>query len=315
MDLFWIINPDISVKVEPQFLPHSAGKIEETIEILEKLQNETSRKIICIDWTQASSNIEIITDKNFEQTSILLPKWIDWVILDTSKKAELILPVADCAPIIAYHKSWEICGSFHAGYKWVAWEDASDLWIITTMIEWLKSFSNTDDLKDFEFYIWPMIWRKFELPKSYVEPMFARIFKEYNLKSENYFLKHKTDKTKIYLHLRMLIRDILGKLWKNIKLKTHLKQEWSFFDTWITDDWNSEYPSHRLFTNFKTNDEEIKKLYESLNDFTLFLNSSLPGEKSVLSIKNEIKEIRRKIKSKKFEQYKKDYRLATILEN
>jgi len=42
--------------------------------------------------------------------------------------------------------------------------------------------------------------------------MFSRIFKEYNLKPEKYFLKHKTDNTKIYLHLRLLIRDILEKL-------------------------------------------------------------------------------------------------------
>jgi copper oxidase (laccase) domain-containing protein len=313
--ILWITNPDISVKVESNFLPNSAWKRDKTIKILELLQKNEVRRIITIDWTDFTSNIKIITDKNFEETPLLLPSWIDWVILNTTKKAKLVLPVADCAPIIAYHKSWEICGSFHAGYKWVAWEEASDLWIITTMVENLKEVSNSDDLKDFEFYIWPMIWKKFELPKEYVEKIFWRIFKEYNLKQEKYFLKHKTDNTKVYLYLKLLIRDILEKLWKRIRLKTHLQEEPSFFDNENTDNWNSEYPSHRLYTKFQTNDEEVKKLYKELNNFTLYLNSYLPNDRSVLSIKDEIKEIKRKIKSKKFEQYKKDYRLATILEN
>jgi len=306
--ILWITNPDISVHVVPLFLPHSAWEREKTIEILTKLQKEETRKIICIDWTAATSNIKIITDNNFDEASILLPKWIDWVIFNTSEKAKLILPVADCAPIVAYHKTWDICGSFHAGYKWVAWENASDLGIITNMIEELKNVSNSDNLDDFEFYIWPMIWREFELPKSYVEPMFSRIFKEYNLNPNKYFLKHKTDNTKIYLHLRLLIRDILERLWKKIRLKTHLKNEWSFFDNWITDKWNSEYPSHRLYTQFWINDEEIKKLSKKFSNYDLYLQD-------ILETKAKIKEIKRIMRSKNFEQYKKDYRLATILEN
>ena len=314
MTVLWISNPKIWVKIESQFLPHSAWERDKTIKILEDLQTKKKiRKIITIDWTEATSNIEIITDKNFEQTPILLPSWIDWVILDTNKKAELILPVADCAPIIAYHKTWEICGSFHAGYKWVAWEKASDLGIITTMVENLLKVANTNTLDDFDFYIWPMIWRKFELPKEYVEKMFWRIFKEYNLNPKNYFLKHDNDDTKIYLHLKKIIRDILKKRWKNIKLQWVL-WDWSYFDNSKTDDWNSEYPSHRLYTKFQENKKRIEKLYEDLNDFTLYLNS-ISTEKSVFSIKDEIKKISKRIKSKKFEHYRKDYRLATILTN
>ena len=314
MKVLWISNPSISVKVVPQFLPHSAWKRWETIKILEYLQTqEKTRQIIAIDWTKATSNIEIITNETFEKNPILLPSWIDWVILNTTEKAKLILPVADCAPIIAYHKTWKICGSFHAGYKWVAWEEASDLGIITTMVDNLLKVANTNTLDDFDFYIWPMIWRKFELPKEYVEKMFWRIFKEYNLNSKDYFLKHDNDDTKIYLHLRKIIRDILKKLWKNIKLQWVI-WKWSYFDNSKTDDWNSEYPSHRLYTKFQENNKEIEKLYKDLNDFTLYLNS-VSDERSVLSIKDKIKKITRRIKSKKFEHYRKDYRLATILEN
>lgn len=292
---------NVNLELHSHFLPHSASFRDATIEILKERQTHTDNKIICIDWSKYSSNIQIINDENFEESDILLDAWIDWIILDTKKKAEIILPVADCWAIAAYHKSWNIIGLFHAWYKWVAWWE-NDLWIIANLIYELKNVSNSNNLRDFNFYISPMIWDKFELPKEYVEALFNKLFIEYSLDSKKYFLEHDSNSTKVYLHLRMLIKDVFKKYW----IKLSLRWNKSNFDIRKTDSSDSIFPSYRLHSKYKIIQDKLDTFQKN------YLNYSF---QEVVNTKFELSEFKKKELKEKYNNYKLDYRLALILNN
>lgn len=300
---------DIRLNLYSHFLPHSASFRDETIKILEQFESRNlyNSKIIAIDWSEFSSNIITINGENLKSSPILLESWIDWIVLDTKQKAALILPVADCAAIAAYTKTWEITGLFHAWYKWVAWWE-NDLGIITNLIEELKKVSNSENLKDFDFYISPMIWKKFELPKDYAEKLFSKLFKEYNLDSEKYFLEDDSDYKKIYLNLREIIKDIFKKHKINLRIRKSWEKE-SVFDKRDTDSYDSIFPSYRLYSNRKKVQDEIDNIENELKNYI-----NLPFEK-IVEIKGKLLTLRKSIKNEKYDNYKIDYRLALVLKN
>ena len=269
-------NGYIDLSLHSHFLPHSAWIRDKTKLILEWLsENDLTRKLFCIDWSKFTSNIRILTDDWLDSTSILLPSWIDGIISATKQKNEIILPVWDCWAIAAYHKSWEINGLFHAWYKWVAWNSLNDLWIIVSMLDNLKNLSNSNNLEDFNFYLSPMMWWNFELPRDYVTKIFNNLFHEYNLNENKYFLDHKEDKNKIYLNLKQIILDIL----KKNKVRT-LKQVTCSKS--ITNNPTSPFPSYRLHTiakSFEKKSEQFSQWIEpdkyTTQEIKLFLSKKL----------------------------------------
>lgn len=236
------LNNNINLELHSHFLPHSASFRKDTIKILEEIQKNTEQ-IICIDWSAFSTNIESFDDKNIKNADILLQAWIDWIIHSWKKNVKLILPVADCAAISVIHKSGKIHWLFHGWYKWVAW-NIGDLWIIINIINNLRETSNSNSLKDFDFYISPMMWLDFELPKEYVNTLFCYLFKEYNLDSLKYLKKHKYNSEKIYLNLKQLIKDLLKIEWVNLRKQVSFSRK-------ITNSKNSHLPSYRLHSQAK----------------------------------------------------------------
>ena len=233
---------NVNLELHSHFLKHSASFRKQTIDVLENIKSEEGEKIICIDWSEFTSNIAILNDNEVQVSNILLNAWIDWIITNWKAKVKLILPVADCAAIASIHKSWEINWIFHAWYKWVAWNN--DYWIIVNMLKKLRNVSNSENLDDFNFYISPMMWWKFELPIEYVNNLFSQIIEEYNLSSSKYFTKHKDDNTKIYLNLKQIIKDIFQKEWIKLSKQTH-------FDRKKTNTIYNNLPSYRLYSQEK----------------------------------------------------------------
>ncbi len=291
--------------IHSHFLEHPTwGKNWEyrnlTKEVLSELQEKTkNRKIMCLDPSLHTSNIEVFSDpKKFNRAEILLPNWIDGVIMNLKDKFDLIIPVADCGWIAVYNKEKDISWVFHAWYSWVSWNTDWDLGIIANMIQELEKL---DSLKNYNFIMSPMAWGYFELPKAYAKMIFSRVFSHYDLKEEKYFKPHREDKTKIYLDLKQIILDIFRTYWikwNRIKNKTD-KQ---------TNSPDNFYPSFRLYSTLKTIAQKAsEKPFELSQDdqdnyFWLTAWDLNLQEQELLEIGD-------------YTRYLKDYRLALSLRN
>lgn len=285
-------NEHIDLNLHSYFIPHSAWVRNKTEIILKHLQNQDlSKKLLCIDWNDYTSNIEVLTDESIDKTWILLPAWIDGIISTTKRQNEIILPVWDCAAIAAFHKWWEINWLFHAWYKWVAWLAWNDLWMIVSMLEELKNISNSNNLDNFNFYLSPMMWLDFELPRDYVTLMFNKLFNEYNLNENKYFSDHKENSNKIYLNLKQIILDIFKK--NNIKIWKQVKSSTS-----VTNKASSSFPSFRLHS--------IANSIE--NKLIQFKKWEKPSR-----LTNQ--EFELELSGQQFKYLKNDYRLALSLKN
>lgn len=291
-------NKNLELSLHSRLLTHSAWIRESTESILNTRQSENhDRKVICIDGTDFSSNIISVYNSKISNYPLLLPAWIDWVIMQTHKNYELILPVADCAAIWAWNKDSSITWLFHAWYKWVAW-NWENLWIINHMFNELSRL-NSNDLSDFNFYLSPMMWKDFELPLNYVRNLFKKILTEFNLEEEKYFSSHNFDKEKIYLDLKEIILDIFKEFWvKKSKIKSY---SWK-----PTNDPDSIYPSFRLHSIAKT----IQKKSQN-TEFSLDWNNKVFWIEKELLTPQEFE----LIISWKIDKYLTDYRLALILKN
>jgi len=187
---------ECTIKLHSRFFPHSVREREKVIKILETQypkQDGITRFIIV--GSDFSTNIHVVDSSQCDWNDTLLEPWIDWIISNTSKHTQLILPVADCAAIAAVHKSWELNWVFHAWTKWIAWN--GDLGIIHNALEKLKSLWNTDNLDEFKFYISPMMGSYFELNREYASKLFETIFSHYPLEFSDYSKDHREDKSKI----------------------------------------------------------------------------------------------------------------------
>ncbi len=297
-------NTDFVASINSHFFEHPTWWVDwiyrhSSKEVLKALQEKTKeRKVVCLDPSLHTSNIEVFSDiKQLSKHEILLPAWIDWVIMNLKDKFDLIIPVADCATIAVYNKNKDISWVFHAWYAGVSWNTNWDLGIIANMFEELEKL---DSLKNFNFIMSPMAWEYFELPTSYAKMLFWRVFTHYKLDEKNYFTTHREDKTKIYVNLKQIILDIFRTYWvkwNRIKNKTAT----------ATNDPTSLYPSFRLYSILKAiADKSNNKGFElvSDNDPYLWLTDN------ELSLQE--KEL---INSWKTSNYLNDYRLALSLKN
>lgn len=241
--------------------PISFSRQEAKKVLIEKNKN-TGKKLICVDWTNFSDNVKIIEDKFIKNinSALLLPAWIDWVVALTKEKIELALPVWDCWLLVANHKDLKnetkILWNSHLWYKWVisSW-DLEKNWIIENFLKKLKEVSNCKDFNEFDFYLAPMAWANFELPKKYfddfIKPFIEKQNKDinslYSLDPEDFITDSKNfdSEEKVYFNLKALIFYILQYKYNIfIKEKNILKGE-------TTDPKNnlSSFRSHTLAKN------------------------------------------------------------------
>lgn len=207
--------------------PVSASRIDALDTLLEK-NKDSDKKLICVDWTDFTDKVKIIWDEQIKKifSVLLLPSWYDSVIANTKEKVELALPVWDCGLLTAYHKNWSweynILWNAHLGYKWVIADwDLEKNWIIENFLNSLMQEANTKNLDDFEFFLAPMAWNNFELPKKYfyekiapfIEKQNKDIVENYKLSPEDFIKKsdniYNDWEERIYFDLKKLILYIL----------------------------------------------------------------------------------------------------------
>lgn len=181
-------NHTIWLKLHTPYLekPISASREDAENSLLEKNKNSSS-KLICVDGTNFSDEIKIVNDEIIKDINsvLLLPAWFDWIVAKTSSQTELALPVWDCGLLVAFHKDLEnlekIIGNAHLGYKWVIADwDLEKNGIIENFLNSLKNASNSEKLNDFKFFLAPMAWQNFELPKNYFYAKIAPFIEKQN---------------------------------------------------------------------------------------------------------------------------------------
>lgn len=254
----WFWN-NIWWKIENKHFAYPFWVRDKTSNLLKKYSDNIATTLIWIDWTNFSTNIEIISDSEKKELLtndydlIFLEKWIDWAIITwlkdidleivwTKKSIWICLWVWDCASIIWASNDWDTIFNLHWWYKWILWLDNDYNWMIYEFIKKLDEIDLSWD--DISMYISPMAWADFELDKTYIKPLILKFLKNYKkLDLNKYYCDTviKDWKQKWNIDLRTLIVDVLKYHW--IK-----KVNYSHLDT---TNQNNPWPSYRLYANWK----------------------------------------------------------------
>ena len=230
-------NSGVSVSVNWDTFKQSFWKRTKTDDIIDliNISEERNKKVIWINATWHSNNIKTINSKKINLKVNILEKNIDWVIitnLDKYKdKISIVLWVADCAPIAFSDWIGNTIWLLHAGWEWISND------IIWNLINNLKTI-NSENINEYNFYIWPMAWEKFEFWKKEYFKNFMSFFDKWNsywLAPDDYF--EEISEEKWYINLKSMILDIFLKNWIN--------QKQIIFSDIETNSPNNNWPSYR----------------------------------------------------------------------
>lgn len=302
LDYTYFFESGIKLSVNWELFEQSFWYREETKDILELyyIWEERNSKTIWINWTSHSSKVVSLNAKNLKERATLIKKGIDWVVItnvdEIKEKISLILWVADCAPIVVSDKKGSTMALVHA---WYAWTGKDIIWNL------IKNLEKTNiSLEDFEFYIWPMLWKNFEFSEKKYFEVFQKLCDKYWLHSWSYFIP--TEQWKWYLDLRDLILDLLIENW--------IKHNQIKFSKIETNSPNNPWPSFRLHTKYKNIIEKFKN-----QDIEIKSELNFKEKENLLKYlkeENKLSEIEKELfLSEYFDRYKNDPRIWFFLEN